>query len=238
MESKEKWQKIWEKRSIKSGDNVDLADLIAIDGFDSGAGKHSVQTWLSLVKSVEDKIGIKSGHAVCEIGCGAGAFLYPLKSTGARLHGIDYASNLVKVCKSVLPDGVFLHAEANNIPFDTEMFDSVFSHSVFQYLPGLDYASQTIAELARILKVGGKAALLDVNDAEKEGDYMRIRGAKIGIEKYKEKYKDTPHQFYHKKWIQEVAKANNLSCYIENQNLEDYGNSQFRFNVFLEKLAK
>ena len=39
------WQNIWEKRSLQPQHAISLDTLIALDGFDSGAGKINLADW-------------------------------------------------------------------------------------------------------------------------------------------------------------------------------------------------
>lgn len=162
----------------------------------------------------------------------------PISQIGAKVSGIDYSESLINVIKQAIPSGDFKVAEANHIPFDNGSFDVVFSHSVFQYFPSFEYAVKAISEIARILVIGGNGAILDVNDAQKKELSFEIRMGKIGKEEYQKKYDSLPHRFYEKQWFLDTC--NNLGLKvtsIEDQNIEGYGNSQFRFNVYFEKIA-
>jgi hypothetical protein len=72
-----KWQAIWEKR--KGGDILDLENLIALNGFDSGAGKIASTDWQEYAHRIVELLEIKDDDSVYEVGCGCGAFLYALK---------------------------------------------------------------------------------------------------------------------------------------------------------------
>jgi ubiquinone/menaquinone biosynthesis C-methylase UbiE len=230
------WKKIWNNREIDKSREISLLDLIKINGFDTGAGAHTVESWSEMIEYTSDKLEISESNKICEIGCGAGAFLFPFKNKDVKIYGIDYSEKLLEVCKGAIPNGTFMLAEANDVPFEDDYFNHIISHSIFQYLPSLEYAKGVIVEISRLLKKGGSAAILDVNDNSKKDMYEKIRSAEIGLEAYREKYKDTPHQFYDKEWIREVGRTNNLEVNIEDQKISDYGNSQFRYNIFIKKI--
>lgn len=235
MNTVENWKEIWEKKGVVNTTQLTMPDLIAIDGFDTGAGKFSLEKWLKFAEYVKNKLGIQVNNKLCEIGCGGGAFLMPFAQKGVQVYGIDYAKNLISICQDVIPNGVFKMAEANKIPFPSNTFNGVMSNSVFHYFPNLSYAELVIKEMVRILQLGGKGAILDINDQSKKIAFLQLRGKKMGIEKYNQLYKDTPHAFYDKKWIAEIFKNNNCQCEIVNQSIDGYENSTFRFNVFFEK---
>jgi len=114
----------------------------------------------------------------------------------------------------------------------------VYCHSVFQYFYSAEYAQQAINEMIRMLAGGnGSIGILDINDAEKEELFYQVRGETIGEENYAEKYRDYPHRFYLKNWFDGIFRAAGFTVEIVDQDIENYGNSAFRFNVFASRAA-
>jgi 2-polyprenyl-3-methyl-5-hydroxy-6-metoxy-1,4-benzoquinol methylase len=72
------WKDIWEKKGQVSLDEIDLQQLIAIDGFDTGTGEFPVDSWLSFVETIRERLNINEGQKLLEVGCGAGAFMLPM----------------------------------------------------------------------------------------------------------------------------------------------------------------
>jgi len=229
------WKNIWEKKGKVASDDIDLKSLIAIDGFDTGAGEFPVDSWLNSVEEMRTRLTLKEGQKILEVGCGAGAFLLPLYDTGIVLYGIDYSNSLVELCTKIMESGIFKVSEANNIPFEDVMFDAVVSNSVFQYFCDLEYAEDVVSEIVRVLKIKGRTALLDINDAAKKKEYESIRREKLGDEEYDRLYGSLNHQFYNKEWFEQIANDFGLKCEIQEQNIKGYDNSKCRYNVFLEK---
>ena len=232
---KASWKDIWEKKGHVSLERIELKELIAIDGFDTGAGQFPIQSWLSFVEAIRARLDIREGYSVLEVGCGAGAFLLPLANEGINVYGIDYTGSLVGLCEQAIPVGVFCVSEANRIPFESGMFDVVVSNSVFQYFCGLEYAQTVLQEISRVLKENGKAALLDINDADMKDEYESIRRTRLGNEEYERLYSSIQHQFYSRSWFEDQAERIGFSCSIQEQDIQGYENSAFRYNVFLEK---
>ena len=233
------WRKIWQKKTANQldADSVTVRELLILNGFDvGGQAMFSVAAWLDYVDYVLDKLNVKSGDAVCEIGCGSGAFLYPILQKKIKIAGCDYAENFISICKEIMPTGDFYVAEAKETSFLNDFFNGVVCNSVFHYFPNLSYAEAVIKEIARILQPGGRAAILDVNDSTKEEKYIEYRSKGMGIEQYKLLYKDTPHLFYDKNWVQQTCAKYGLKCEVEDQHIKGYVNTQFRFNAFLEKI--
>ena len=126
------WHEVWERKSQLVNDSrPTLADLIAMDGFDKGAGQFSIADWRSYTTHVLTSLGIKSGDSVCEIGCGAGAMLYAFREQGIRVTGVDYSNSLITTAHRAMPDTEFYVAEAKRVPYADNRFDAVLSHSVF-----------------------------------------------------------------------------------------------------------
>jgi ubiquinone/menaquinone biosynthesis C-methylase UbiE len=231
----EDWKFIWEKKGFNIQDITGLEDLIAIDGFNLGTGKFPMGSWSSFVNKVRSRLNIIPGDKVLEIGCGSGAFLYPLLDSGIEIYGIDYADNMIKVCQKVMGSGIFEVAQADSIPFANNLFDVIISHSVFIYFPSLEYAEKVIKEISRTLKTKGSVGILDVNDLDKKNDFIAYRKKKLGEEEYMRLYKNLNQQFYSKEWFEDMAEKYGFGCETEAQSISNYGNSEFRFNVFMKR---
>ena len=70
------WKKIWNKN--ERIEKIILEMLIKADGFDSGAGSFGVDDWIDYTKNFYQKLEIKASDTIFDLGCGSGAFLYPL----------------------------------------------------------------------------------------------------------------------------------------------------------------
>ncbi len=232
------WKSVWEKRARKLYSNVTLAKLLSIDGFDTGTGVLPVDSWLRFVEDIASRFDLKRGDAILEVGCGAGAFLFPLYTRGIRVHGVDYSRNQIALCRQVMVEGVFEVGEANNLPFEDESFGVVISNSVFQYFPDLKYAEEVIAEMVRVLKGNGYIGIFDVNDIEKREDFIAAKRKKLGEEVYNKLYGNLDQLFYKKEWFKEIANKYGFECSIEDQNIEGYFNSFFRYNVFFKDVER
>jgi len=229
------WKNIWERKGNEVSGELEIADLIAIDGFDTGAGEFSVNSWLSFVKEIQERLNIKKTKKILEVGCGAGAFLFPMYNSSIEVFGIDYSSSLVELCSKIMPSGIFKVAEAETLPFEDLFFDAIISNSVFQYFESLNYAENVVNEMARVLKSTGYIALLDINDASKKYEYESIRRAKLGNDEYDRLYGNLTRQFYEKEWFETIANHLNVKCVIQDQNIIGYENSKYRYNVFLSR---
>jgi SAM-dependent methyltransferase len=104
------------------------------------------------------------GAAVLDYGCGDGRFSLMIARRGSRVFGIDISPKLIEAARaSALQSGFngngpqFMVGDANHTPYGTAMFDYVVGNGVLHHLD-LDRA---LAEIARVLKPGGKAVFLE-----------------------------------------------------------------------------
>lgn len=225
------WKEIWSSRKSIQG-NTSLSMLINMDGFDSGAGNFSEKIWREYVLSFCKKNSIQNTDTIFEVGCGSGAFLYPLYLESCIVGGLDYSASLLDVAARVMPKGKFSLIEASHLNIE-EQFDIVFSHSVFQYFETLDYAKKVLEKM--ILKSKYKVIILDAPDKLMQEEAYRIRRGALTASEYDQKYTGLNHLFYEKKWFEKIAIDNNCRIEFYTQCISGYLNSEFRFNVVINK---
>jgi len=79
------WKKIWNK--AERIDKIILEMLIKADGFDSEAGNFNVEGWIEYIKDFYHKLNIKEDDTIFDVGCGSGAFIYPLYLNNHKVGG-------------------------------------------------------------------------------------------------------------------------------------------------------
>lgn len=168
------WHEVWNRKAANIS-SLTLAELIAADGFDTGAGAFDEGGWRELVEFTAGKLRVAPGAHVLEVGCGAGAFLLPLYEQGYAVAGVDYSQGQIELCRRVMPRGDFACQEALDLPFADEGFAGVICHSVLQYFPDLGYAHKVVAEMFRVVAPGGRVIILDVNGQEKKAEFETVR---------------------------------------------------------------
>ncbi len=91
-----------------------------------------------------------------EVGCGRGNLSLYFANDGWDAHLLDQSKSAINVAKenfnSLNLKGNFFVGDANSLPFESEMFDVVFSVGLLEHF---EEVSQTIKEQARILKKDG-----------------------------------------------------------------------------------
>ena len=225
----ENWKNIWNKSERVN--KIILEMLIKADGFDSATGNFSVDDWIDYTNNLYCKLNIQETDSIFDVGCGSGAFIYPLYLKNHKVGGIDYSAILIDIANTIFKNSIFVNNEAVNI--DDEKYDIIVSHSVIYYFKDLDYSEKVIEKM--IQKANKKIAIFDINDKSKENEYHKIRMACMNEDDYKKKYQGLEHLFYDKKWFEDIAKKFNLKINIFDQTFEKYSNSKLRFNVIMEK---
>lgn len=97
---------------------------------------------------------------ILDIGCGNGRNLLPFAQRGFACVGIDTSKKLRDYATERLREypAVLVHGNATELPFPDESFDGVIFLAVLHHLSP-QYQKQALAELFRVLKPGGKAAI-------------------------------------------------------------------------------
>jgi len=93
-----------------------------------------------------------------DIGCGEGRFCRLLAEHGVRSVGVDPTGSLIAEARRRHPEGTYVDARAEQIPFPDARFDLVVSYNS---LIDIEDHGAAIGEMARVLRPGG--ALLIAN---------------------------------------------------------------------------
>ena len=135
------WKKIWDEKG-----NSEIVDLLFLDGYEHLDIEFNSQ---DIVNNIINVLDIEKNAKVLEVGCGCG-FLSREFQKDYSYVGIDYSSLIIKKHLSLFPTHQVYTGEANSLQFADNSFDYVFCFGLFQYLPNLEYANQTINEMNRV----------------------------------------------------------------------------------------
>jgi ubiquinone/menaquinone biosynthesis C-methylase UbiE len=101
------------------------------------------------------------GKRVLDIGCGPGWDAYSFSKAGAIYKGIDITPENIVRTKSHLRifgyDADVQQGDAENLPFDDNMFDVVYSCGVMHHTPSIE---NCLSEASRVLRTGGEAFII------------------------------------------------------------------------------
>jgi ubiquinone/menaquinone biosynthesis C-methylase UbiE len=211
------WKKLWEAKGEKNSDDI------SSNGFDSHGSKIDdfYEFRRKICKFVKDNSNIEKGN-ILEVGCGNGSLINQMSKyfVNSKMYGVDYSSGLLNaaITKYKEKDIEFIKCSANKMPFANESFNLVYVFSVFQYFGDINFAKKTVEECLRILKVGSKLLIMDIPDIFQKEKSEAAR--KIPSE----------HLYYDRNFF-----ISNFNGEILENEIKEYENSKFRFNVLITK---
>ena len=113
-----------------------------------------------------NEIKLQPGEKVLDVGSGPGFLARIIKDkvgTQGLVHGVDVSEFMLNIAKSRSDekDGIkFSYGDATDLQFHDESFDTITCTQVLEYLDDVDKA---LKEFNRVLRKGGKIALLDTD---------------------------------------------------------------------------
>jgi demethylmenaquinone methyltransferase/2-methoxy-6-polyprenyl-1,4-benzoquinol methylase len=122
-----------------------------------------------------ESLHLPRGGRVLDLACGTGDLTRDLERDGYRVVGVDLSAGMLRAAHTTAP---LARGDAAALPFVSESFDGVtcgFALRNFVELPGV------FAEVARVLRPGGRFAALDAAIPEhlilRAGNAIWFRGA-------------------------------------------------------------
>jgi len=104
----------------------------------------------------------RPGTLILDLGSGTGELTAALARAGATAVGVDASAGMVAAAGAKsLPRTAFVRGSAFRLPFASSTFDAATSAFVLRNLLDLPAA---FAELARVLRPGGRLALVDITE--------------------------------------------------------------------------
>jgi ubiquinone/menaquinone biosynthesis C-methylase UbiE len=117
----------------------------------------SSETDVNKLGRMAERLNIKTGSTVLDVGSGTGVFIpFLLSRVGSkgRLVALDFAEKMLKRARAKdFKDIEYLHADITSIPVRDEIFDVVVCYSSF---PHFQDKPRALAEINRVTKSGGR----------------------------------------------------------------------------------
>lgn len=139
---------------------------------DAQASQYDHLLGLLLMSPVETRMTLRalrgpSGRftALAEIGCGTGRMLQHFAALADFVVGVDFSLQSLRLCQQrmqrigALEKTLLIHADACFLPLADEALDAVASCQLVEHLPSDRLRRQVLAEMARVLKAGGRYAI-------------------------------------------------------------------------------
>ena len=111
---------------------------------------------------------------VLDAGCGSGLFFSHAAAQAGMLVGVDISRKLLLKAKQQarpLRNVFVLQADADHLPFQDGSFVAVFAFTVLQNMPN---SSETLNELKRVAKIGGRLVVTGLKKAFSSNTFTAI----------------------------------------------------------------
>jgi SAM-dependent methyltransferase len=144
------------------------------DGWDESA-----QAWIAslgqsgdwgrqyvLDKPMLERVRLAAPSTALDVGCGEGRFCRMLQAQGIATVGIDPTATLLDSARRLDPAGDYRPGRAEALDFPDAAFDLVVSYLTLIDIPD---ATAAIAEMARVLKPGGRLLIANLGSFNSAG---------------------------------------------------------------------
>jgi SAM-dependent methyltransferase len=103
-----------------------------------------------------ERVDLRPGQRVLDLGCGVGAFLRLVSDRGARAYGLDASEALLELARARLPEADLRVGEMEELPYDEDTFDLVTGFNAFFFANDMVAA---LAEAGRVAKPGAPVVI-------------------------------------------------------------------------------
>jgi SAM-dependent methyltransferase len=126
------------------------------------------------------RINVEPGARVLDVACGAGQIAIPMARAGAKVTGIDIATNLIEQARARAKaenlDARFDEGDAEMLPYEDGSFDIVVSLIGAMFAPRPELVA---AELKRVCRPGGKIIMGNWTPGGFVGQMFKIHGKHV-----------------------------------------------------------
>src|SRR5688572_15855247 len=134
-------------------------DDVAARGFGAGAAAYEAARPGYPDQAIDllaTEVGIGPGTDVCDLAAGTGKLTRRLVELGARVTAVEPVEAMRAQAEAAVPSATLLDGTAEAIPLDDGSFDVVTVAQAFHWFD----APAALAEIARVLRPGGRLAIL------------------------------------------------------------------------------
>lgn len=118
--------------------------------------------------------GVGAGDDVLDVACGTGVVARAaagVAGPGGSVTGLDLTPSMLEVASAIEPNVDWRLGDATDLPFDEETFDAVVCQAGLMFFPD---RVRAIAEMHRVLRTRGRAAILVWAESEGQEAYARL----------------------------------------------------------------
>ena len=227
------WFQVWSKRKTVSKE-INLDELIRLNGFDSPLGNMKENNWINYVNNVIKRYGLDDGNSIFEVGCGSGAFLYPFYNLNYKISGIDFSKNLVSIANRIfeLKTDKIKSCDADKLDCSSK-FHYVVSNHVFHYFRSLNYSFEVLEKM--FLKSSKKVILLGLPNFDFKIESENKRRGILTIKEYEKKYSDLSILYFRKDDFVSFVSKKNAKIEFFNHQMPGFAQNKFRFDCVISK---
>ncbi|MFA7315100.1 MAG: class I SAM-dependent methyltransferase [Candidatus Magasanikbacteria bacterium] len=108
---------------------------------------------------------LKPNLKVLDLGCGTGRLyhLFAKFQDSIEYVGMDQSEGQLAESRKEFPNNDYVQAEMTKLPFENESFDMIFCIATFHHLPDEETRKQSLEEMNRVLKSGGRVFMTNWN---------------------------------------------------------------------------
>jgi SAM-dependent methyltransferase len=129
--------------------------------YDQSLPGHVVEHYLD--KRSAYLIGLGTGGDVLDVGCGTGSLAARLATRGYRVVGLDPSEGMLEILRARAPEVEAVQGTGPELPFEQNSFDLVFSVATMHHIALAEDVRQTLAEMVRVCRPGGRVVVWDHN---------------------------------------------------------------------------
>jgi SAM-dependent methyltransferase len=129
--------------------------------YDESLPAHVVEHYLR--KRTAFVRGLRPGGEVLDVGCGTGVLARRLAADGYGVTGVDPSDGMLEVMRARSPELRAILASGTELPFEPDSFDIVLSVATFHHIAEPAAVRQTLAEMTRVSRPGGRIVIWDHN---------------------------------------------------------------------------
>lgn len=232
------WESVWKSKRLDSlRTSLEPVETgLLLNGYDAPTGAGLTRKTLTDFVAVwSEKVECLASDSVYEVGCGSGALLEIIRTklSLAKVSGCDYSASLVEIGRSLFKEIDLESLDAKDLD-STSKFEHLISFSVFFYFPTLEFAREVLDVMKT--KAAKSVSICDVpNLLTKNACEAFRRGAWLPGE-YDKAYAGLEHLYYSEEFFLREFDPFEWNVVIERQEIPNYSNSPYRFNVFATRI--
>ncbi len=105
----------------------------------------------------------KDGYKVLDLGCGSGRLYQLFQDLSIKYIGVDQSKKQLQNAEKKYPAAKLIISEMRNLPFADNEFNVIYCIATFHHLPSKESRLEALAEMKRVLKLGGRVIFTNWN---------------------------------------------------------------------------